>query len=77
LAFYLLKIDIFGVLNLSNFPILAQLKIRSVGDFSGPFLTFFGPKVTYTDLSKNMPHKKHCAWAPTPPPGKNIKFIDF
>jgi hypothetical protein len=24
-----------------------------------------------------MPHKKHCAWAPTPPPGKNIKFIDF
>jgi hypothetical protein len=25
------------------------------------------PKVTYTDLSKNGPHKKHCAWARTPP----------
>jgi hypothetical protein len=30
-------------------------------------LTIFDPKVSYTDLSKNRPHKKHCAWAPTPP----------
>jgi hypothetical protein len=45
---------------------------------------FFGPnfekkcqKVIYRDLSKIRPHKKHCAWARTPPLGENIKFIDF
>jgi hypothetical protein len=39
----------------------------TVRDFFGPIFFFFGPKLTYTDLSKNRPHKKHCAWAPTPP----------
>jgi hypothetical protein len=43
----------------------------------------FGRKVIYTDLSKNRPHKKHCAWAPTPPweNDENYRklsfFIDF
>jgi hypothetical protein len=42
-------------------------KKPTVRDFSDPFFAFlitFGP---YTDLSKNRPHKKHCAWARTPP----------
>jgi hypothetical protein len=46
-------------------------KKPTVRDFSGPILTDFAPKVTYTDLSKNRPHKKHCAWARTPPLAKS------
>jgi hypothetical protein len=33
--------------------------------------------VSYTDLSKNGPHKKHCAWAPTPPPWRKVKIYRF
>jgi hypothetical protein len=39
---------------------------------------FFGPKFdendqkwVYRDLWKNSPHKKHCAWARTPPWAKS------
>jgi hypothetical protein len=32
--------------------------------------------VTYRDLSKNRPHKKHCAWARTPP-WEKVKFYRF
>jgi hypothetical protein len=35
-----------------------------------------GRKLIYTDLWKNSPHKKHCAWAPTPTLAKSIKFIE-
>jgi hypothetical protein len=55
----------------------------TVRDFFGRILTNFDPKVAYRDLSKNRPHKKHCAWAPTPP-WEKVKiyrklwfFIDF
>jgi myo-inositol catabolism protein IolC len=35
--------------------------------FFGPILTKFIDFGVYSDLWKNRPHKKHCAWAPTPP----------
>jgi hypothetical protein len=45
----------------------AHWKKSTVRDFFDPIFIFFGPKLTYWDLSKNRPHKKHCAWARTPP----------
>jgi hypothetical protein len=54
-----------------------EWKKSTVRDFSDHFFVFFAPISTYWDLSKNRPHKKHCAWAPTPPPGEKWKFIDF
>jgi hypothetical protein len=56
---------------------MAPWKKSTVRDFFDPIFVFSDPKVTYTNLSKNRPHKKHCAWARTPPPGARSKFIDF
>jgi hypothetical protein len=42
-------------------------KKSTVRVFFGPIFVFLCRKVTYRDLSKNRPHKKHCAWARTPP----------
>jgi hypothetical protein len=52
------------------------LKKPTVRDFFGPILTLWDRFCSYTDLSKNSPHKKHCAWARTPPPEISIKFIE-
>jgi hypothetical protein len=35
--------------------------------FFDPDLSKIDQKVVYRDLWKNSPHKKHCAWGPTPP----------
>jgi hypothetical protein len=35
--------------------------------FFDPHFDKIDRKVTYSDLSKIRPHKKHCAWARTPP----------
>jgi hypothetical protein len=62
---------------------LADEKNRRFVTFLGRFLSFWTPISTYTDLSKNRPHKKHCAWARTPPwefgeiYRKNPIFHDF
>jgi hypothetical protein len=56
---------------------MALWKKSTVRDFFGPFFSLFDRFWGYRDLSKNSPHKKHCAWGPTPPPGNFIKFIDF
>jgi hypothetical protein len=39
----------------------------TVRDFLVSFFVDFDRKRRYRDLSKNRPHKKHCAWAPTTP----------
>jgi hypothetical protein len=49
----------------------------TVRDFFGQIFIIFAPISVYTDLSKNRPHKKHCAWAPTPPPGEKWIFIEI
>jgi hypothetical protein len=54
----------------------APWKKSTVRDFFDPILSFLDRKVSYTDLSKNRPHKKHCAWAPTPP-WRNHKIYRF
>jgi hypothetical protein len=46
----------------------------TVRDFFSRFLTLLNRFWRYRDLSKNRPHKKHCAWAPTPPPWDFHKF---
>jgi hypothetical protein len=46
-------------------------KKSTVRENFGRILSILGQKVSYTDLSKNRPHKKHCAWAPTPPLAKS------
>jgi hypothetical protein len=43
------------------------LKKSTVRDFFRPILTLWDPKCAYWNLSKNGPHKKHCAWGPPPP----------
>jgi hypothetical protein len=70
IEFINLKINLWGSKNDK-----ISLKIVQNGDWKkstvrenfGQILIIFGPKVTYRDLSKNRPHKKHCAWARTPP----------
>jgi hypothetical protein len=55
-------------------------KKSTVRDFFDHFFVFLVRKLSYTDLSKNGPHKKHCAWARTPPLAKSaflLNFIDF
>jgi hypothetical protein len=42
----------------------------TVRDFLDPKMTKMIKKGRYRDLWKNRPHKKHCAWARTPPRGK-------
>jgi hypothetical protein len=53
---------------------LAEWKKSTVRDFFDPIFDFLDRNLCYRNLSKNRPHKKHCAWARTPPPGE---FIDF
>jgi hypothetical protein len=42
-------------------------KKSTVRVFLGSIFVFLDRFWGYRDLSKNRPHKKHCAWAPTPP----------
>jgi hypothetical protein len=51
----------------SNLSLFGEWKKPTVRDFLDHFFDFFIQNGPYTDLSKNGPHKKHCAWAPTPP----------
>jgi hypothetical protein len=55
----------------------ASWKKSTVRDFFDPIFIFLDRKLTYTDLSKNGPHKKHCAWAPTPPLAKSGNLSIF
>jgi hypothetical protein len=61
----------------SNFSKNWHWKKPTVRDFSDPIFDIFDRKVTYRDLSKNRPHKKHCAWAPTPPLRKRWNLSIF
>jgi hypothetical protein len=45
----------------------AAWKKPTVRDFSTSIFDIFDIFGPYSDLWKNRPHKKHCAWARTPP----------
>jgi hypothetical protein len=51
----------------SFWPPFWDWKKWTVRDFSTPIFDFLVRKLSYTDLWKNSPHKKPCAWARTPP----------
>jgi hypothetical protein len=57
----------FGGQNWSKLSKKWVWKKSTVRENFGRILMIFDPKVAYRDLSKNSPHKKHCAWGPTPP----------
>jgi hypothetical protein len=48
----------------NDFPAWKKPTVR---DFLDPILIIFVTFGAYRDLSKNSPHKKHCAWARPPP----------